>query len=95
MERTEAFTYHKLDESTIKDHPLIINCSPVGTFPKIEEKPYLPYTGIGDTHILYDLIYNPEETAFLKEGKKRGATITNGLRMLELQAEKAWEIWNS
>ena len=93
--KNKGFTYEQLDENIIREHTLIINCSPVGTFPNIEEKPDLPYQGISDSHILYDLIYNPEETAFLKEGKKRGAMVSNGLRMLELQAEKAWEIWNS
>ena len=93
--KNKGFTYEQLDENIIREHSLIINCSPVGTFPNIEEKPDLPYQGISDSHILYDLIYNPEETAFLKEGKKRGAMVSNGLRMLELQAEKAWEIWNS
>ena len=93
--KSKGFTYEQLDENILREHTLIINCSPVGTFPNIEEKPDLPYQGISDSHILYDLIYNPEETASLKEGKKRGATVSNGLRMLELQAEKAWEIWNS
>ena len=93
--KSKGFTYEQLDENILREHTLIINCSPVGTFPNIEEKPDLPYQGISDSHILYDLIYNPEETVFLKEGKKRGAMVSNGLRMLELQAEKAWEIWNS
>lgn len=88
-------TYSDLNEQIIKDHQLIINCSPVGTFPKVEECPSLPYEAISDTHLLYDLIYNPEETLFLKKGKQNGATIKNGYEMLILQAEKNWEIWNS
>lgn len=93
--KKNGFTYGDLNDEVIKEHTLIINCSPVGTFPNIEEKPALPYRQIGRQHLLFDLIYNPSETAFLKAGKANGATVCNGLRMLELQAEKAWEIWNS
>ncbi|MBD1427815.1 shikimate dehydrogenase family protein [Sphingobacterium arenae] len=87
-------TYSELTENIIASHKLLINCSPVGTFPHIEDAPDIPYEGIGSEHLLYDLIYNPEETAFLQKGKKQGATIKNGLEMLILQAEKNWEIWN-
>lgn len=87
-------TYTELTENMIASHKLLINCSPVGTFPHIEDAPDIPYEGIGSEHLLYDLIYNPEETAFLQKGKKQGATIKNGLEMLILQAEKNWEIWN-
>ena len=87
-------TYPELTENMIASHKLLINCSPVGTFPHIEDAPDIPYEGIGSEHLLYDLIYNPEETAFLQKGKKQGATIKNGLEMLILQAEKNWEIWN-
>ena len=73
---------------------LIINCTPLGTYPNIEDKPNIPYECIGTDHLLYDLIYNPEQTSFLAEGEARGATTTNGLKMLQQQAEKAWEIWN-
>lgn len=93
--KKNGFTYEALNVDVIKEHTLIINCSPVGTFPNIDEKPALPYGEIGRQHLLFDLIYNPSETAYLKAGKANGATICNGLRMLELQAEKAWEIWNS
>ncbi len=89
-----SFSYDTLTENDIKNHQIIINCSPVGTFPNIEHCPNIPYNGISKHHILYDLIYNPEETAFLKKGKKNNATTINGLKMLELQAEKAWRIWN-
>jgi len=71
-----------------------INCSPVGTFPNIKEKPAIPYNSINKEHLLFDLIYNPEETAFLATGKANDATICNGHRMLEFQAEKSWSIWN-
>ena len=89
------FTYNMLTNSVIKEHQIIINCTPLGTFPNVDNCPEIPYDGIGTTHILFDLVYNPEETKFLKKGKVRGATAINGLNMLKLQAEKAWEIWNS
>ncbi len=82
-----------LNPSIFKDHPLLINCTPLGTYPNIEEAPTLPYDQIDNTFLLYDLIYNPSETRFLKLGKAQGAQTLNGLRMLELQAEKSWEIW--
>lgn len=87
--------YSVLTEELLKEYMVIINCSPVGTFPNINESPKIPYEYITEKHLLYDLIYNPEETKFLLEGKKRGAKTKNGLEMLELQAEKSWEIWNS
>lgn len=91
----KQLSYGQLNREIIEAHPLIINTTPLGTFPKIDEKPEIPYEFIDKRHLLYDLVYNPEETAFLKEGKKGGATIKNGLEMLHLQAEKNWEIWNS
>ena len=90
-----TFTYSELDEATIKDHLIIVNCSPLGTFPNINACPNIPYSGITNEHILYDLIYNPEETKFLSIGNSKNCTTINGKRMLELQAEKSWEIWNS
>lgn len=93
--KKNGYTYSELTDKIISDYTLIINCSPVGTYPKIKEKPDILYHKINNNHLLFDLIYNPEETAFLKAGKTKGATTCNGLKMLELQAEKAWEIWNS
>ncbi len=87
--------YSTIDESIMEQYAVIVNCTPLGTYPNIENSPNIPYQYISKKHLLYDLIYNPSETAFLKEGKKQGATIKNGLEMLELQAEKSWEIWNS
>ncbi|MRX65675.1 shikimate dehydrogenase family protein [Maribacter luteus] len=87
--------YDDLDEKTMKKYKVLVNCTPLGTFPNIEEKPAIPFQLISDKHLLFDLIYNPEKTAFLRDGEKQGATIRNGLRMLELQAEKSWKIWNS
>ena len=99
ISRTKAehvsYTYSELNEDIIKSHQIIINCSPVGTFPNLNNCPDLPYDGISKAHILFDLIYNPEKTKFLQIGEHLGATIINGKKMLELQAEKAWEIWNS
>ncbi|MCY4780936.1 shikimate dehydrogenase [Sphingobacterium sp. UT-1RO-CII-1] len=87
-------TYADLNKEVITNHQVIINCSPVGTFPNVDESPTIPYEGIGEQHLLYDLIYNPEETAFLKEGRKRNAVIKNGYEMLVKQADKNWDIWN-
>lgn len=87
------FTYADLNETIIKQHDIIINCTPLGTFPNIENCPDIPYHAITSSHILYDLIYNPAETTFLKKGKEKKATTINGLKMLELQAEKSWSIW--
>lgn len=90
-----VISYDDLDDETVKKNKLIINATPLGMFPDVDKKPDIPYEAISDSHVLYDLIYNPEITKFLEEGKTRGATIMNGLKMLEFQAEKAWEIFNS
>ncbi len=87
--------YTDLNDTAIKNFPLIVNTTPLGTSPDIHERPDIPYEYITDQHFLYDLVYNPDETLFLKKGKEKGAIIQNGLSMLILQAEKAWEIWNS
>ena len=89
-----TYTYSELTEDIIASFQIIINCTPIGTFPNVNECPDIPYDGLTDKHILYDLIYNPEETKFLNCGKIKGAIIINGLEMLKLQAEKSWEIWN-
>ncbi|AUS07158.1 shikimate dehydrogenase family protein [Pseudotamlana carrageenivorans] len=88
------FSYDTLTENDVKNHEVIINCTPLGTFPDINDCPHIPYQGISKNHILFDLIYNPEETTFLSRGKKNGATIINGANMLKLQAEKSWSIWD-
>jgi len=88
------FTYNELDKDIILSNQIIINTTPVGTFPEINDFPEINYNFLNNNHLLYDLIYNPSETKFLYFGKKQGAKIINGLKMLELQAEKAWEIWN-
>jgi len=88
------FTYDMLTEDTIKEHQIIVNCTPLGTFPDVNDCPNIPYNAISNNHVLFDLIYNPEETKFLSLGKTKKATIINGLNMLKFQAEKAWSIWN-
>ena len=90
-----TYSYHDLSENDIKNNQILINCTPLGTFPNIEACPKIPYQAISSKHILFDLIYNPIETKFLALGKAKNATTINGLKMLELQANKAWEIWNS
>jgi shikimate dehydrogenase len=85
--------FKDLKEHHILQHKLIINTTPLGMSPNIDEFPPIPYEYITDQHLLYDLIYNPEETVFLKKGKEQGAAIKNGYEMLVLQAEKSWEIW--
>lgn len=86
--------YDEINEYVMAFHPMIINTTPVGMFPNQGEKVAIPYEYLTDKHFLVDLIYNPEETLFLQEGKARGAKTLNGLSMLHQQAEKAWEIWN-
>lgn len=88
-------TFEQLKSSDITECSIIVNCTPLGTYPNELEKPLIPYTAITDQHYLYDLVYRPSETAFLKEGKSKGARIQNGTAMLEAQAEKSWELWNS
>lgn len=92
---SNVLTYKEINAEIVKSHPLIINTTPLGMYPNVEECPEIDYDAIGENHLLYDLVYNPEETLFLQKGKSKGATIKNGLEMLHLQAEKAWEIWNS
>lgn len=87
-------SYKDISEKVINDYTLIINSTPLGTYPDIDKCPNIPYNYLSDKHLLFDVIYNPEKSTFLKKGEQKGATIINGLKMLELQAEKAWEIWN-
>ncbi len=88
-------SYEQLDETTMTDYQLIINTSPVGTYPKHDQCPAIPYQFLNEKHFLYDLVYNPAETTFMQNGAKMNAKTHNGLPMLHRQAEKAWEIWNS
>ncbi|MDO5105760.1 shikimate dehydrogenase [Capnocytophaga sp.] len=88
------FAYTDLTSDIITDYTLIINCTPLGTFPDVDACPPIAYEALTPKHLLYDLIYNPQRTLFLQKGEKQGATGVNGQKMLELQAEKAWQIWN-
>ncbi|MCT4601584.1 MAG: shikimate dehydrogenase [Marinifilum sp.] len=88
------FTYELLTKEIIHHFKLIVNCSPLGTFPKEDACPCIPYKYLTKKHFLYDLVYNPAETLFMKKGAEQGAKTHNGLKMLHLQAEKNWEIWN-
>lgn len=87
--------YSALTPDIIAHHKLIVNCTPLGTYPNINEKPDIPYEGISGEHFLYDLVYNPPETAFLREGSMRGAKTMNGLAMLHAQAEAAWSCFGN
>lgn len=92
---SNEISYTYVDSSLVQDYKLIINTSPLGMYPNIDQYPDLPYEAIGSDHLLYDLIYNPAETSFMQKGAIMGAHTINGLQMLHLQAEKAWQIWNS
>ena len=83
-----------LDEKIISENQLIINCTPLGMHPHPDEFPPIPYRYITNQHLMYDLLYNPPLTLFLKKGEEKGAVIKNGEEMLELQAEESWRIWN-
>jgi len=87
------FTYAELNRQIITDHQLIINTTPVGMFPHIDQLPEIPYAAITPDHWLFDVIYNPGNTLFLTRGEQAGARIKNGLEMLRLQADHAWAIW--
>ena len=93
-ENHSTLKYLELTKEIMEEFQIVINCTPLGTYPKTEEYPPIPYEFITNRHLCYDLIYNPAETIFLKKSRLQGATTKNGLEMLELQAEKAWEIWN-
>ena len=86
--------YHDLNKYVVKHFPLIINTTPLGTFPEVDKCPDIPYEYLTSQNLLYDLVYNPEQSLFLQKGEERGAATLNGYRMLVLQAEKSWEIWN-
>jgi shikimate dehydrogenase len=89
-----TINYDSINATTFDNYQIIINCTPLGTSPNVNEFPNLPYQYFTEKHIAFDLIYNPEETQFLQKAKKYGATIKNGAEMLKWQAEKSWKIWN-
>lgn len=86
--------YSDLNADIMKENTVIVNCTPCGMFPHTDERPDIPYDMLGSDHLLYDLIYNPEETQFLHEGRMHGASVKNGLEMLRLQALASWNFWN-
>ena len=90
----QMISYSEVTHSLIDSSKLIINTSPLGMFPRTEGFPDLPYSSIGPEHLLYDLVYNPQLTQFMQKGLQNGAQVKNGLEMLQIQADKAWEIWN-
>ena len=94
-EMKASLSYDQLAASVIESHTLIINTSPLGMYPNTNEAPPIAYEGITAQHHLYDLVYNPIETLFMKNGLAKGATIQNGLAMLHIQAEESWAIWNA
>jgi shikimate dehydrogenase len=92
-QKANTFFYNEINERMMEAFKLVINTTPLGLFPNVNESPALPYHLFTDKHLAYDLIYNPEQTLFLKQAKEKGALTINGLSMLHLQAEKSWEIW--
>jgi shikimate dehydrogenase len=89
------FTYEDVNEHMIAACKVIVNCTPLGMSPNVDSAPGLPYASLSEDHLLIDLVYNPEETLLMKQGRAHGATAMNGLSMLQHQALKSWEIWNT
>ena len=92
-ERPGTIQYASITPDVVKEYNVIVNCTPLGMFPKTNECPALPYEAMDEKNILYDLIYNPDETLFMRKGAERGAAVKNGLEMLLLQAFASWEFW--
>lgn len=93
-ERPGTIQYKSITPEVVREYNVIVNCTPLGMFPKIDTCPALPYEALDEHNILYDLIYNPDETLFMKRGARQGASVKNGLEMLLLQAFASWEFWN-
>jgi len=94
FERPGCVTYDAIDADAVHEWPVIVNCTPVGMFPHVAECPKLPYESMDGQNLLFDLIYNPDQTLFMRNGAAHGAKVKNGLEMLILQANASWEIWN-
>ncbi len=93
-ERPDTVQYQSITPEVVKEYNVIVNCTPLGMYPHTEECPLLPYEAMDNHTILYDLIYNPDETMFMKRGAEYGANVKNGLEMLLLQAFASWEFWH-
>ena len=91
----DNFGYEDLDEDILREYHLLINTTPLGMFPNVDDDPPIPYAYLTPQHFLFDLVYNPSKTKFLREGEKKGAQIANGHEMLVIQAEESWRIWNT
>ncbi len=94
ISRSTEINFENLDQETVADHKIIIQCTPVGTFPNVKDCLNFPFDGLSSDHLVIDLIYNPNYTQFIINASEKGAKTVNGYYMLEQQAEKAWEIWN-
>lgn len=94
-QRPGTVTYDDLDATAVTDYPVIINCSPVGMYPHTDDCPRIPYQHLTNRNLLFDLVYNPDTTLFMRHGAEHGATVKNGLEMLVLQAVASWELWHS
>jgi len=95
VHRESSFDYIDVSSKSIGYYDIIINTTPLGVYPKIADFPQIPYKELNESHLLFDVIYNPPESAFLRLGKTRNCSIKNGLEMLKIQAESSWNIWNS
>ena len=92
--REGMITYQDITKETLQNYTVIVNCSPVGMFPKVDQAPAIPYEFLTPRHLLFDCVYNPEDTLFMQKGRAQGATVKNGLEMLHLQAIASWRFWN-
>lgn len=92
--REGMITYEDITAETLQEYTVIVNCSPVGMFPNVAQAPDIPYDCLSDKHLLFDCVYNPEDTLFMQKGREQGAIVKNGLEMLHLQAIASWNFWN-
>ena len=93
-QNSSLLKYSDLTSEVMEDYTVIVNCTPVGMFPKVDEAPNIPYECLTPRHLLFDCVYNPEDTLFMQRGRAQGATVKNGLEMLHLQALASWRFWN-
>ena len=92
--REGMITYEDITAEALQDYTVIVNCTPVGMFPKVDQAPAIPYEFLTPRHLLFDCVYNPEDTLFMQRGRAQGAIVKNGLEMLHLQAIASWRFWN-